>query len=65
MFRSCPRLFKTFKASGMCYRLTRNVWWDFFRQLKKIWKEPSVMDQDFLISDNPVHTDNKRGIQWN
>jgi hypothetical protein len=43
MFRSHRRLFKTSKLFGMTYRLTRNVWWDFFRQLKMIWKKPVVV----------------------
>ena len=50
MFRKHARLFKTSKALGMWYRLTRNVWWDLYRDLKRIWKEPSG---------------NKKGMEWN
>ncbi len=73
MFRRHPRLFKTVKICGMTYRLTRNVWWDFrrqmktvwldsFRQFKKLWKEPTVIDPDLVISKP---TDNRERTLWN
>jgi hypothetical protein len=62
MFRKHRRLFKTSKLCGMTYRLTRNVWWDFFRQLKQIWKDRSAPDKELMITD---YYENKKKETWN
>jgi len=37
ILRRSYRLFATFKIIGGAYRLTRNVWGDYWHQLKKAW----------------------------
>jgi hypothetical protein len=62
MFRSHRRLFKTVKLLGMTYRLTRNVLWDFFRQLRLIWKDRSTPDKELMITD---YYEKKKKEMWN
>ncbi len=50
ILRRSYRLFATFKTIGMLFRITRNVWSDFFRQLKKIWVKGQPKGQKEFIS---------------